>query len=130
MRFRLTPFLLLARGGCISVSRPAANSATLQSAASAWAAAAVARDADGMARYFAENAFVMYPQPQPTVGREANHRAWRSVFGQQGVEHPVTTDSVWVAQSDDLGYTRPLAVDSSRDNIRRAVSRRLAADGR
>lgn len=78
--------------------------AGVRMAADAWASAAVARDAEAMARYFAEDAFVMYPQPQPTVGRAANHAAWAAVFAQPGARHPVTSDSVVVAASGDLAY--------------------------
>lgn len=78
--------------------------AAVRVAADAWARAAVERDAAAMAEYFAEDAFVMYPQPQPTVGRAANHAAWAVVFAQPGARHPVTSDSVVVAASGDLAY--------------------------
>jgi ketosteroid isomerase-like protein len=96
---------------CASRSAPpatdlsAASAATLREAANAWARAAIERDAATMSRYFADDAFVMYPQPQPTVGRSANHAAWLAVFAQPGARHPLTSDSVIVSASGDLGYT-------------------------
>ena len=57
-----------------------------------------------MAQYFADSAFVMYPQPQPTIGRAANLATWSAAFSQPGVRHPITSDSVWIAGSGDLAY--------------------------
>ncbi len=57
-----------------------------------------------MGEYFAEDAFGMYPHPQPTVGRAANAAAWTAVFASPGVRHPVTSDSIVVALSGDLAY--------------------------
>ncbi|HEU4881461.1 MAG TPA: nuclear transport factor 2 family protein [Longimicrobium sp.] len=94
--------------GCASTvsggREQAGANAAVRVAADAWARAAVERDAEKMAEYFADDAFVMYPQPQPTVGRAANRAAWAAVFAQPGVRHPVTSDSVVVAASGDLAY--------------------------
>jgi len=63
-----------------------------------------ARDANRIASFFAEDAIAMYPLPQPTVGREANRRAWESYYSRR-TAHPVTIDTVVVSASGDLGYT-------------------------
>ena len=77
----------------------------LQAAANAWARAAVARDADSVAAFFAPEAFVMYPQPRPTLGQAANRAAWQRVFAQAGTEHPLTSDTVIVSAAGDLAYS-------------------------
>jgi ketosteroid isomerase-like protein len=58
-----------------------------------------------MAPFFAEDAFVMYPQPAPTVGRAANREAWVKFFARPNSEHPLTTDSIFQTPGGDLAYT-------------------------
>jgi ketosteroid isomerase-like protein len=78
----------------------------VRAASNAWTAAAAARDANRMAEFFAEDAFVMYPRPAATIGRAANRDVWTEVFQRPKAVHPLTTDSVIVAASGDLAYTQ------------------------
>ena len=106
-----------------ALGRGAAASRAVRAAADAWTRAALARDAAEMTRYFAEDAFVMYPQPQPTVGRAANGAAWARVFARPGADHPLTTDSVVVAASGDLAFTMGRwALNTPADSTRAAVA--------
>jgi len=94
-----------ARGSGSPVPEPRLAAEDVRAASGAWAQAAVRRDADAMGEYFGDDVFAMYPQPQPTIGRAANLAAWRVVFAQSGVRHPITSDSVVVAASGDLAYS-------------------------
>jgi uncharacterized protein (TIGR02246 family) len=90
-----------------SAADPAADAAeALRQAAEAWAAAIAAKDPERIARAIADDAFVMYPQPAPTIGREANREAWARFFARPNAEHPVTVDTVVVSAAGDLAYTR------------------------
>ncbi|MDQ4076677.1 MAG: DUF4440 domain-containing protein [Chloroflexota bacterium] len=81
------------------------GAASLHEAAAAWTAAANARDAEAMAIFFAPEVIAMYPQPAPTVGREANREAWARFFRRPNATHPLTTDTLVLAASGDLAYT-------------------------
>lgn len=105
---RLLPFLggALTLAGCVSRSVPPAQIAesTLRQRAAAMQQAFTARDANRIASFFAEDVVAMYPLPQPILGREANRRAWESYYSRR-TAHPITTDTVVVSASGDLGYT-------------------------
>ena len=104
---RSLPFLsgALILAACAGTSVPPTQSAlsTLRQTASALQDAFTARDANRIASFFAEDAVAMYPLPQPTVGREANRRAWESYYSRR-TAHPLTIDTVVVSASGDLGY--------------------------
>ena len=104
---RSLPFLggALILAGCVGASVPRAQTAesALRQTAGALQQAFTARDANRIANFFAEDAVAMYPSPQPTVGREANRRAWESYYSRR-TAHPVTIDTVVVSASGDLGY--------------------------
>lgn len=82
------------------------SEAAVRAASNAWTAAAAAHDANRMAEYFADDAFVMYPRPAATIGKTANRDVWAEFFQRPKAEHPLTTDSVVVATSGDLAYTQ------------------------
>ncbi|WP_158508917.1 YybH family protein [Gemmatirosa kalamazoonensis] len=93
-----------ARGARVSTAPPTSTERAVRAAAAEWVRAAAERDGEAMGAYFAEDAFVMYPRPQPTVGRAANTAVWVTLFARPGALHPLTTDSVVVARSGDLAY--------------------------
>lgn len=98
--------LVLLLVGCGTVShRNAPNAeAAVRRAADAWAAAAAAKDGHAMGRFFADDAFVMYPQPAPTIGREANREAWVKFFARPNAEHPFGPYTVVVSAAGDMAY--------------------------
>lgn len=64
------------------------------------------RDANAIAQYFAADVVVMSPQGRaPVRGVEANRAAWERFFRGGNPAHTMTTDTVFVAESGDLGYT-------------------------
>ena len=81
------------------------SEAAVRAASDAWTAAAAAHDANRMAEFFADDAFVMYPRPAATIGKAANRDVWVEFFQRPKATHPLTTDSVVVAASGDLAYT-------------------------
>lgn len=100
-------FTIVALIGCTSSSTVtrSTSSSSLESAATAWKQAIGARDAGRIAAFFAPDAVAMYPHPSPTVGRQANRKAWESVYSNPDAEHPVTVERVEEARAGDLGYT-------------------------
>ena len=59
-----------------------------------------------MVRYFDAEIVVMSPQSrQPVHGIEANRAAWQRFFAGKNPAHTMTSDTVVVARSGDLGYT-------------------------
>jgi ketosteroid isomerase-like protein len=78
--------------------------AAVRAAAEAFTAAAAARDGMRMGDAFAEDAFVMYPQPAPTIGRDANREVWIAFFKRPNATHPITTDSMQVSSAGDMAY--------------------------
>ena len=104
--------------GCATTARVPSD-APVREASRGWIAASDAKDVDTMAKYFAADAFVMYPQPQPTIGREANREAWAKFFARPNAVHPWTTDKVVMSASGDLAYT-----------VGRAAGRYDGADGK
>lgn len=71
-----------------------------------------AKDPTATASFFSEDAFVMYPQPAPTIGRQANYQAWARYFARPEAEHPFTTDTVIVAASRDPANAKGFQRDS------------------
>jgi ketosteroid isomerase-like protein len=92
--------------GTQTPSDQSGSGAAVRAAAAAWTQAAAARNGAAMGEYFADNAFVMYPQSEPTIGRAANTAAWTAVFAEPRVRHPITADSVVVAGSGDMAYVQ------------------------
>jgi len=82
-----------------------ARRASLQQAATAWVEAFERRDADAVTRWFADDIIAWYPRPEQSIGRAMNRDVWRAVFGEPNNRHPITTDTVVVADSGDLGCT-------------------------
>ena len=82
-----------------------ARRASLQQVATAWVEAFERRDADAVTRRFADDIIAWYPRPEQSIGRAMNRDVWRAVFGEPNNRHPITTDTVVVADSGDLGYT-------------------------
>jgi len=82
-----------------------ARRASLQQAATAWVEAFERRDADAVTRWFADDIIAWYPRPEESIGRAMNRDVWRAVFGEPNNRHPITTDTVVVADSGDLGCT-------------------------
>ena len=91
--------------GCVRASVPPAQTpeTTLRQTVVALQEAFTARDPERIANFFAEDAIAMYPLPQPTIGREANRRAWQSYYSRR-TAHPVSIDTVVASASGDLGY--------------------------
>jgi ketosteroid isomerase-like protein len=78
---------------------------SLQAASQDFANAFRNEDYNQIASYMAENIVAMYPlDPVPTVVREANRTTWQAVFTIME-SHPITSDSVTVSASRDVGYS-------------------------
>jgi ketosteroid isomerase-like protein len=78
---------------------------SLSTAAQTWVQAMEHRDVDQIVSSFADDIIAMYPRaPTPTIGKTANHDAWTNYFRRHAT-HPLTTDQVIVATSNDIGYT-------------------------
>ncbi len=63
------------------------------------------RDSARVAVLHAENALAMYPQPLPTLGREAIRQVWAGFFAAPDFRHPITVDEILESEQGDLGYT-------------------------
>jgi ketosteroid isomerase-like protein len=77
----------------------------LSQTAAQWEQAIDGRNGDQIASFFAEDVWAMYPQPLPTLGRDANREAWTAVFQAADFVHPITIDEVVESEQGDLGYT-------------------------
>ena len=62
------------------------------------------KDVAGLVSYFDDDATAFYPRSQPSLGKEGIRRDWADFFSQKNASHPVTTEKVITAGSDDLGY--------------------------
>jgi ketosteroid isomerase-like protein len=92
-------------GTIATATLSAAPRASLQQAAAAWVEAFERRDADAVTRWFADDIIAWYPRPEQSIGRAVNRDVWRGVFDGPNNRHPITTDTVVVSDSGDLGYT-------------------------
>ncbi len=104
LRCILSSVLLLT--SCASAAEMRApDRQSLQEAAYAWELALAERDAERVARFYAEDIIALYPHPRPTIGWEANRAAWVRVFQSPTRTHPVRVDEVITSGAGDLGYT-------------------------
>lgn len=85
---------------------PSPDVAMLRAVSEAYNHSPVTRDASAIVQYFAADVVVMSPQGRaPVRGVAANREAWERFFRGGNPVHTMTTDSVVVAESGDLGYT-------------------------
>jgi ketosteroid isomerase-like protein len=77
----------------------------LSNAAALLQRAFAARDGVRVAALHAENALALYPQPLPTLGREAIKQVWNSFFAAADFRYPITVDEILESEQGDLGYT-------------------------
>jgi ketosteroid isomerase-like protein len=77
-----------------------------------WSKAAVARDADKVASFYAEDA-IAYPPSEPVaIGRPATAKVWSSYFSNDSFKISWKALHAEVAKSGDLGYTAGTYEDS------------------
>ena len=104
--------LLLATviGSSVSTTAPAddkmsAKAKTLTKLDDDWSAAAVARDVDRVASFYAEDA-IAYPPGEPVaVGRAAAKKVWATYFADPTFAISWKTLHAEVSKSGELGYT-------------------------
>ncbi len=73
------------------------------------------KDIDHIVSFFAEDAIAMYPGwSLPTYGRVANRDAWINYYNRLDT-HPLSTDTVVAAVSNDLGYSFGLWATAETD---------------
>lgn len=88
----------------------------LAASAQAWQTAINSRDVAKLVSYFDDDATAFYPRSQPSVGKEGIRRDWADFFSQKNASHPVTTEKVIRAESEDLGYVIGSAQGSWTDS--------------
>ncbi len=87
----------------VLASGPGASS--LAEASQGWVDAFAAKDPERLSSYFAPDVIAMYPlDTVPLIGFEGNQESWIQAF-QIMESHPITSDTVVVASSKDVGYT-------------------------
>ncbi len=89
-----------------AASDPAQALSALRSADSLVQAAVVARDAEGTASYYADDAVLMPVAESIVEGRAAILTEWRHVFGIPGFANHARLVAAEVSVTGDLGYTR------------------------
>ena len=78
----------------------------LRAVSDSYARSSALQSADSVVQYFADDVIVMSPQArEPIRGREPNRAAWERLFSASNPTHTMTSDSVFVAASGDMGYT-------------------------
>lgn len=78
---------------------------SLEVSANDFSDAFVEKDVDRLATYFSDDVVAMYPlDAVPTVGQMGNFSVWQQAF-QVFESHPLTTDSVTMSNSNDVGYS-------------------------
>lgn len=106
---------LVLGAACASPAPPADRAAiakTLTDLDAAWSAAAGARNVDGVASFYAQDA-VAYPPGAPTaVGFAAAKAVWAGYFADSTFTISWTTTSAGASESGDLGYTAGTYTDS------------------
>jgi ketosteroid isomerase-like protein len=86
---------------------PAVQAADLRAVSDAYTRSPASRSASAVVQFFDSAVIVMSPQGRsPVHGLEANRAAWERFFRGGNPVHTMTTDTVVVAASGDLGYTR------------------------
>ena len=70
-----------------------------------WSKAAVAKDVDRVASFYAEDAIVYPPQEPIAIGRPAAKKVWAAYFADKTFTISWKTAHAEVAKSGDLGYT-------------------------
>lgn len=114
---RLLSFVLLI--GVVSGStgsRTSGRDADLAASAQAWQRAINSKDVSELVSYFDDDATAFYPRSQPSLGKEGIRKDWADLFSQKNASHPVTTEKVITAGSDDLGYVTRSARGSWTDS--------------
>ena len=87
----------------VLASGPGEN--TLEEAAQGFVAAFAAKDPQAIVSYFADDVIAMYPlESVPEFGKDVNLQGWIDAF-QIMDAHPITSDTVVVARSKDVGYS-------------------------
>jgi ketosteroid isomerase-like protein len=105
-----TPWFLLA-ALALGCGHPAVEGAPkalveLRAASTAYNRASDEKSADRIVSFFAPQVVSMSPQgPRPVEGVEPNRAAWQRFFSGKNPAHSMTTDTVAVSRSGDLGYT-------------------------
>lgn len=96
----------IAFASCVSRPTPSTQRAELRHVSEAYNRSSSTASADSVTAYFAPDIVVMSPQGgAPVQGIEENRARWDHFFHMQNPSHTMTTDSVVVSQSGDLGYT-------------------------
>ena len=100
-----TVMALVSAGVFSSAASGQEPAARLATASAALAEAFESRDAEAIASHFAVDGIAHYPGLNtPVLGRDANQRAWVNYYRHLD-HHPLTTDSLVVSASGDVGYT-------------------------
>ena len=87
----------------------------LEKVAHAFTKAFANKDSDQIVSFFAEDVIAMYPiGTLPVIGRAANRDAWMNYYSRYDT-HPLTTDKVVVAASNDVGYSFGLWATAETD---------------
>jgi len=92
-----------------------ASEASLEKVAHAFPRAFANKDIDQIVSFFAEDVIAMYPYGTlPVNGRAANRDAWVNYYNKYDT-HPLSTDTVVVAASNDVGYSFGLWATAETD---------------
>ena len=77
----------------------------LAEASQGFVEAFAAKDPTRISSYYASEVIAMYPLDSvPTIGSDANYQSWVQAF-QIMEAHPITSDTVVIANSKDVGYS-------------------------
>lgn len=104
----LTVVVLVAIVSCRSHPTPSATPAlpSLRAISEAYNRAPASRNADSVVAFFDSSVVSMSPQGRgPVRGIELNRAAWERFFRGGNPTHTMTSDTVVVSASGDLGYT-------------------------
>jgi ketosteroid isomerase-like protein len=99
---------------------------SLDKVAQAFPQAFADKDIDQIINFFAEDAIAMYPGwSLPVTGKDANREAWVNYYAKNKT-HPISTDSVVVAASNDLGHSFGRWATAETDELGAAAGRYTA----
>jgi ketosteroid isomerase-like protein len=89
-----------------------ANAKVLMKLDEDWSKAAVAKDVDKVASYYADDAVAYPPNAHAAHGREAAKKIWAAYFAEPTFKISWKTTHAEVAKSGDLGFTAGTYEDS------------------
>ena len=87
-----------------------------------WSKAAVARDVEKVASYYAEDAIAYPPNEPMAVGRTAAKKVWAAGFADSTFSISWKTDRAGVSKSGDFGFTAGTYEDSFRGSDGKLVT--------